>query len=478
VCNGKPEPMPFWRYLAKCAPDWLVSRGMNSNMDGHRGPIIWLPATLGIAVAAALLLKVPYFNGPWYWTWPWRDLSVYRGLILFGMPFLLFFYVVRGLENPDSLPDHRRSLGLLILSTLGMQVMAIAMDPGGFPVLKQIVLSPTATSYYTDALRIRALPDWMRTFDQAELELHSSTHPPGPIVYYYFFLGLFGTEIGAYVGAWSLAVLASLGVMVVYRFSALWTEDPHARIISCAIYSMMPGLLLFLPSFDIVYPALAMLLMTFWVEGLHRSSRGCLLFGVTLFVSCLFAYNLLAIGSFIVLYSAHFVRQRGYRLAVWKRLAVTILKSAATTVGLYLLLWMATGFNPVDSFFQALRNQSSHAGGLGRPYLACVWFDVFDFIMGGGVVPFALVLAALVSGGTEMDKNRLTSLGIASIALVDLTGLLRCETARVWLFLQPLVVVPAALVLSRVRPLEKTMLLSLQWLIVVVIKCRLHYVFP
>jgi hypothetical protein len=69
-------------------------------------------------------------------------------------------------------------------------------------------------------------------------------------------------------------------------------------------------------------------------------------------------------------------------------------------------------------------------------------------------------------------------IGLATVLTVDFSGLLRGETARVWLFLQPLLVVPVALELARVRWPWRISLLTLQWWLLVLIKSKMSFIEP
>ena len=66
-------------------------------------------------------------------------------------------------------------------------------------------------------------------------------------------------------------------------------------------------------------------------------------------------------------------------------------------------------------------------------------------------------------------------MGVITILLVHLLGLLDYETARVWLFFQPLVIVPIALELARLPGAGVGAVLALQWLIVATIKSRMLF---
>jgi hypothetical protein len=154
----------------------------------------------------------------------------------------------------------------------------------------------------------------------------------------------------------------------------------------------------------------------------------------------------------------------------------------ATFAVLHTLLWLATGYRPVHSFLHALATQDGLAAGMRRPYLACLGFDLYDFALGGGFLPAVLVGLFLLRRADEVPEAErqarlLTTLGLLGILIVDLTGVLRCETARVWLFLQPWVLVPAALELRKWAAAPREAVLLLQWGIVVVVRCTMGFVY-
>jgi hypothetical protein len=436
---------------------------------------------VGLAFVVALTVRIEYVNGPWYWSWPWRSISLLRGLIFLGLPFLPYYYVVRRLDSEPDVRQTRAFLAMLAATMFSMTILGILADPSDPGLLLRIIRSPSATSYYSDALKIENPIAWLSNFHRAELELHSSTHPPGPILFYYLCLALFGTDAGGIVGAGVIAAWAALGVPVLFRFAALWTPDPKARLAACALYSMLPGLLLFFPCFDAVYPVFSMLLFLFWAEALGGKEWRAIAFGATLFLSTLLAYNLLAAGSLLLLHTLRVLRRSPKEPATWIRLARVAGLGLAAFCLLHVLLWVVTGYKPVHSFLHALSTQGSHAEGLGRPYLACLGFDLYDFALGGGILPAVLLgffLLGRPGGASDAERSArvMATVGILGILAVDLTGLLRCETARVWLFLQPWVVLPAALELRDWAPVRREAVFCLQWVIIVVVKCNLGFV--
>ena len=112
---------------------------------------------------------------------------------------------------------------------------------------------------------------------------------------------------------------------------------------------------------------------------------------------------------------------------------------------------------------------------LNRPYAAAALVDPYDFFLGAGMM--ALLLLILHLRRYERDRA-LTLIAVATILTVDLTGFLRGETARLWLFCQPLLVVPVALELSSYRWRWRMAIFAVQWWVLVCLKARMFFVGP
>jgi hypothetical protein len=149
----------------------------------------------------------------------------------------------------------------------------------------------------------------------------------------------------------------------------------------------------------------------------------------------------------------------------------------ATCAGLYAALSLATGFHPVASFRHALANQAKLQW---RPYYPFPLWDPYDFIMGTGIVAVPVLAFRLQRLRDPAGRNSmaLTLIGLATILTVDLSGLLRGETTRVWLFLQPLVVVPVAMELQRFTWSWRISIFTLQWWILACLKAKMSFINP
>lgn len=444
-------------------------------------------AAMVLAIGLAFGLGVIYERDPLnglasltHWGWPWQDLGTFQiGLALLA-PFLLIAFVLWRIELAASQIPVRLWLAALVLANFCLQLFSVLGDPRGVDRISKIVASADATSYFTDALSIQQLADWMKHFDAAALHGHSLTHPAGPILFYYIFLRLFGPETGALLGGCAVGLIASLGVAVMYYFAELWTPEPRVRLLASAFYALIPGLVVFFPELDQMYPLFSMLIILAAVKAFSvpaSSYKYALALGALLFAATLFAYNLLAVGIFILYYGMYWWwRQDRSPAALFaeSRAAAIALTGA---VSLYVLLWLSTGYNPVASLRHAFAMQAVSARSLNRPYAVFVFADLYDFALGAGIIALPILWFYLRKLRGEAG-TALTLIGLATVLTVDLSGMLRGEAARVWLFLQPFLIVPVAIELARARWPWRLSIFTLQWWILVCLKSKMSFVEP
>ena len=444
--------------------------------------------TVGIVFVLGVLLEQSPLNGSVRltgWEWPWRsDLDILRSAAFLLAPFAMILYAVRRGERTAG-SNLSISLGALTAGNFLLQFMAMLAEPRGIELVRQIVLSPSATSYYLDSAGVHGLSAWLRHFDRATLGFHSSTHPPGPILFYYAFSKCFGFQAGALAGGCAVGLLASLGVLAMYAFAGLWTDDRRTRLIASAFYALVPALTVFFPEMDQIYPIFSMLLILFWCKSLKSGraiSGDAIGFGAVLCIATFFAYNLVTIGAFLAYYGVYWLwRQRWAASSLLKLLANSGI-AGVTFVGGYAILWLATGYDPIASFFNALSYQAVYAALLNRSYAISALFDPYDFLLGAGILALPLVIFLLYRTAKNFDfaqdGTALTLIALATIVTIDLSGVLRGEASRVWLFLQPLLIVPAAIELSRHRGRWLFALISLQWLILACLKAKMMFIRP
>ena len=454
---------------------WLrLQRNASRFRDGTKLAVV-LFSTL--VLRALLTNHVDGLNGPDYWDWSWRTMDgdrLFPAMLAAATPFFLAQYL-----------HHRRSIGsftvpllALMLSTLALQLTAVGIQkkPFGFERITQRVMHPITTSYYTDATSFTSLNDWLQSFPDSLMSYHthSRNKPPGPILYYVFLQRIFGvTPRAAAAGGLLVAVLAALSIPACYTLIKLLTEgNREAAFFGASFLALCPGLLLFFPQFDQVYPILTCGLIGSWFLTLRRDRLVCsVAYGALLSIVFFVSYSLLVLGFSLALYAVFFVRERPWQNGV---IAVKhVFVALGTFAGLYGVFWLFTGFDPVETFRQSLANQAVLAARLDRPYPQSIFFDLTDFALGAGWISVILTFFFLwrktvgtnadAETGAESGESRpmsgsrhdpslaMSLLFLFQILTVAVSGLLRTETARVWIFLLPLLMFPIGNELARWR---------------------------
>ena len=470
LCVSRLDLPPF--FIAAAVLAWVLAwlrlqRNASRFSDGTKLAVV-LFSTL--VLRALLTNHVDGLNGPDYWDWSWRTMDGYRlfpAMLAAATPFFLAQYL-----------HHRRSIGsftvpllALMLSTLALQLTAVGIQkkPFGFERITQRVMHPITTSYYTDATSFTSLNDWLQSFPDSLMSYHthSRNKPPGPILYYVFLQRIFGvTPRAAAAGGLLVAVLAALSIPACYTLIKLSTEgNREAAFFGASFLALCPGLLLFFPQFDQVYPILTCGLIGSWFLALRGDRLVCsVAYGALLSIVFFVSYSLLVLGFSLALYAVFFVRERPWQNGV---IAVKhVFVALGTFAGLYGVFWLFTGFDPVETFRQSLANQAVLAARLGRPYPQSIFFDLTDFALGSGWISVILTFFFLwrktvgtnadddAETGAESGESRpmsgsrhdpslaMSLLFLFQILTVAVSGLLRTETARVWIFLLPLLMFP------------------------------------
>jgi hypothetical protein len=429
----------------------------------------------GAAFLVALFLELPGINGTSYWQWPWRSLDLAHTLAVFAGP-LLMLGLLAWLWLRSALlsaADARALAYGLVACQLLLQWARLRAEPGGWAWLEAVVQSRTATSSFTDALRIGDVEAFLRDSASRSLEPNSSTYPPGTVLFYWLLLKIAPTPgLAARIGGALIAIVTSFGVVVAFHFASLWTSEPARRLGASFAYALMPALLVALPSFEQLYPIFTMLGLIVWHRAIDRPSAAIWL-GLLAFVATMMAYQFALLAVPFGLYALCVLRSRGWDFEVRRAILLAAAIAFGAWLCAYCMLAVATGFHPIDRFIAALHPRSIAAHLVPRPYGMSILYDLFDFALGGGIL--MLPLLAIHFARDDARETLITFACLVSLAMIDLTGIIRCEAARVWLFLQPLAIVPAGLALSRFKPAARGLVLGLSALILVAIVCKLSF---
>ena len=263
------------------------------------------------------------------------------------------------------------------------------------------------------------------------------------------FVGLlqaFSPGPAAIWGCLLISLGAGIAVPATYAVARELGEAPETAFASACVMALSPSLILFFPEFDQVFPLVTCALLALWHRSLNGRLGPAIALGVVASAACFFSYSFLTLGL------------AGLSIAWGKTRSATVaaLRAGVVMIAVYLALNALTGFDPIATFRAAYANQARLSIGLGRPYLPALLHDPLDFAMGAGWIASLLALGSL---GREVRPTRwdlLQRAAFVQIVGVALSGLLRVEAARVWLFLVPLIAILAGRELARLASRERT----------------------
>jgi hypothetical protein len=111
-----------------------------------------------------------------------------------------------------------------------------------------------------------------------------------------------------------------------------------------------------------------------------------------------------------------------------------------------------------------------------RTWPLTVPFDLTDFALGAGWVCPLLAIYYLFGSARRDGRLALILLCFAQFVAVAVSGLLAGETARVWIFMFPLLVIPAGLELSKWTRGPRLTALACLWLLTALLSQNMVFV--
>jgi len=403
---------------------------------------------------------------------------------LAGLPILLRWHRARRPGRLDTL----LTVVFLVAVTFALQMAAWFVQPSAIRTAGEVVLSPETTTYFAYAHGVDNLSDLLSRYTKVMPTLggHARTHPPGPVVLFWlvqqaarvwpgpagamawaadqvepggfdllltYAAGLAetpglpaSTVAAAVLSGFLLPFLGSLSVLLVY-FLARLLHGPPAAVLAGFCAAAIPSLVLFAPTVDQVVALLAVAaLLALCAAGLRGSPLLAALAGLVLALGVFVSLSLLALiplgGLWLGLSRAR------------RRLAVA-LACAGGFAAFFLALYAFLGFNFPGVVIEGIRAHRVETTVLfPRTYHKWVFWNLVDAALFLGL-PLSLWLArdllrqvrpgVRAAGGADA---LLVALLVTVLAL-DLSGLVRAEVGRLWMFLMVLAAVPAGAAIAR-----------------------------
>lgn len=435
----------------------------------------WVVGFTAVFLALVWFDVVPQLRGGWGWQWPYAEPSHWGAIALLILALVGYgvgFVILRE-RGPIWLGLTWIVVGGFVLA-LGVQ--NIRSDP--FFMLFSHTVSPVQTGASTVATRFIAdegvhdslnrWPDIMREANDLTIT-HFTTSPPGKALIHYWVaeatdpliplskpisqdlrpyqcttLPVMAYSRGEMVSA-GLGMLmplwAALAALPIFGIASQFGADKRAALRVAGWWVLVPSLLLFAPTWNTLYPLLALLAFSALLRGLqHNSPRWIGSAGVIMSVMTFLNFAVLPLLGLLGFYALgywFFVTKTRHQ---WTWLLVVGVYFGLGLISVWVIFWLYTGFTPFDllavTFDQHLEIE--------RNYWVWLVLHVYDMLMFAG---WPLVFIGLVGmwraihqWRAEKTLDQIDVLALAwvlTVVVLDLSGITRAESARIWLFLVP-----------------------------------------
>ena len=409
--------------------------------------------------------------------------------VCIGFLYLSHRYLLSGAES-------RRLIGIAVICFLAIHISVAQID--GYRELERdgetervlTLLEPytrTSLEYYGDVPRVNelVLRRFLRDYSQPELfdtlSGHTRTHPPGGVIFLWFFSKIFGYNL---LSASLISILfTAITVIPIYRLGEHLYGEKVGRY-ALLLFLITPNFVMFTgTSMDgpfSVFPILSVYLFykarhqeTLSDQTWHEFRPYSLLTGLSLALGMFMTYSTVVVGVFFCVVALLERRQFRQYLKV-------LLFAASGFIGFYLLLFVLTGFRPIEALWAAIKKDELGMGtgyeSVGR-YFHLSFANLFAFLIGVGLPITTVWLRQIVvvlkkwrqntraseqeSGGTRVpwifrhDEVLDTFVVGFLITLLYFTfsTLFTMEVERIWIFMVPFFVIPVAKYLTT-RPIS------------------------
>ena len=380
----------------------------------------------------------------------------------------------------------RRLIWIAIACFLAINISVAQID--GYREIRQgeeqeripTLLEPytrTSMEYYGDVPRVdelgirRFLKDYSKPELFNTLSGHTRTHPPGGVLFLWHVSGLFGYNL---ISASLVTILfTALTVIPIYRLAEMLYGRKVARY-ALLLFLITPNFVMFTgTSMDgpfSVFPILSVYLFyvarereTIPDQKWYEFRLYSLLTGISLALGMFMTYSTVVIGVFLCVIA---LLERKRFLQYLK----VLLFASSGFIGFYLLLFVLTGFRPIEALWAAIKKDESGMGtgyeSVGR-YLHLSFANLFAFLIGVGFPITVVWLRQLVLTIREWRQGALASeqesgeprrpwilrhetvdtfvIGfLITLLYFTFSTLFTMEVERIWIFMVPFFVIPVA----------------------------------
>ncbi len=446
-----------------------------SNIQHPISKILWLAVPSALLSAALAFDLLPFLRGNDEWRWPLRSIELTaRILIPIVVLGLYVFLAALWLKRFESGVSRRAERWFLLFVTFAALVLqfSLAFAVSRLPLLE--FFGPTVSvhnsGYFTTAIATPDLNQLLANFPalMPQLPIHAQSHPPGAVIVQWLswqsfqalpaladaiamplrtlqchnpgLMALDNAQIASASLGMLLPLLGGLAVWPLYAF-AKRVSDMRVAAITALLFPVLPLFAMWMSQWDQIYPLLLFLGLYLAHAGLEKSSWWRIFAaGVPLSIATFFSVGNFVLMVIVGLYGAAWLwsQRASFRFSISRslRLAITFAVGCAS---IWLFYWLLYGVNPLSVISIGARLAFESTTGT-RSYDAWLLGNPIDFLVFLGF-PIALLLIYNLIKRISFSKSLLpiTIATFGTLLLLWLSGIVRGEVGRLWMYFGPLV---------------------------------------
>ncbi len=353
----------------------------------------------------------------------------------------------------------------LILLGAVFNLAILYFSRSGVGVLFRRVALPEINGQFETAITIKSFPEYVRNLERLipSLPLHSNTHPPGMVGFYFLlnklicsvpvniqqllpapkntgailFESLNVCQRGsAYLISLLSLMLPWLTVIPVFYISKLVFDEEKA-VTAAFLYLFIPALVMFVPIADTYYSLFPLSAFYFLISAMKAKSRYLyLLSGLIFSMGLFFSFSVIPVLIIFYLFLLLSFMNKEILFKEFTEALVYFTVALLTVPGLLLL----TDVN----YIRLIETVSVYIAK--RSYLPWLFFNLYDFFVLLGIPYFLLFLYSSVKNFSKpiisgSFQKKLNLCFWVMIILLDVSGFVRAETSRIWLPFVPFIVI-------------------------------------
>lgn len=308
----------------------------------------------------------------------------------------------------------------------------------------------TSLEYYGDVQKVDNLHNFLKNYNSMydSLSLHSRSHPPGPILLLWGVSKVFGQ--GVLKAALGVIIMGALSILPIYLLAKdLYGKE--AAVIALSLYILSPDIILFTATcMNIIFALFSNLSVYFFFKSFSKDRiLYSLLFGLSYALNLFMGFDTVILAIFFMLVSLYYLKTRNENTKIFSSLVSAALSFAV----FYLIIYLLTDY----SIFGTLKNVSQHtsrfymeeSGNYNQSYIFWRFGNIIAFSLFVGVPTASLYLKELYQLTKNIFQRMNTDIYmlafIVTFLFIDLALMFFMgEVERLWLFLIPFLVIPAA----------------------------------